>query len=392
MFFRQHAFLFIGILLMFTPAALAHRCPQQPLNVADVRMVPPNPTPNDVISAQLSGVWSDSCVPFDPKVFMPSQGGQVVFIQLQLVDPGTPCLTVLTPWSLTVSIGRLPEGDFQVAVLAGSNQTGYPQIGYSLISVSARPARGDDHNDSAPVESGYAVITPATTSGMVVFATFGFRQCDTTTTQAAIVPSDLTTNAILFVNSNGSLQRNLGVALTNPGSASATVTLTLWKDDGRRIASKTISVSSRQQIARFITELFSDQTGIPSDLTGALAVTSTSPLSVIGLRFRGENFSTVPVTNLSTPTPVPQISTGIGGMGAVLLPQFTAGGGWATEIVIANPGSDGLTVRVDLFKPDGTSLMVKLNGQSAASFSNLTVPARGVLVLAPRDSTGNSRF
>ena len=79
-------------------------------------------------------------------------------------------------------------------------------------------------------------------------------------------------------------------------------------------------------------------------------------------------------------------------MGAVLLPQFVAGGGWASEIVIANPGSDSLTVRVDLFKPDGTSMMVKLNGQSANSFSNLTVPAKGVIVLAPRDSEGNSRF
>jgi hypothetical protein len=96
--------------------------------------------------------------------------------------------------------------------------------------------------------------------------------------------------------------------------------------------------------------------------------------------------------NLSTPTPVPQIGTGIGGMGAVLLPQFVAGGGWATEIVITNLGPDSLTIRVDLFKPDGTSRVVRLNGQSANSFSNLTVPARGVLVLAPRDSAGNSRF
>jgi hypothetical protein len=392
MFFRQHLFVFMGILLAFAPAALAYRCPQQPLDVADVRIVPLNPTPNDVISAQLSGIWSNGCVPFGPQVVMPAQGGQVVDIVLQLVGPGTACTAALTPWSLSVSIGRLPEGDFHVLVDAGSYQTGFHLIGSGSVSVSARPVRGDDHDDSAPAESGYAVITPAATSGMVVFATFGFKQCDATTTQAAIVPSDLTTNAILFVNSNGGLERNLGVALTNPGSASATVTLTLWKDDGQRIASKAISVSSRQQISRYITELFADQAGIPSDLTGTLAITSTSPISVTGLRFRGMNFSTVPVTNLSTPTPVPQIATGIGGMGAVLLPQFVAGGGWASEIVIANPGPDLLTVRVDLFKPDGTSLMVKLNGQFANSFSNLTVPARGVLVLAPRDSTGNSRF
>ena len=278
---------------------------------------------------------------------MPAQGGQVVDIVLQLVGPGTPCTAALTPWSLSVSIGQLPEGDFHVLVDAGSYQTGFHLIGSGSVSVSAQPVRGDDHDDSAPAESGYAVITPGATSRMVVFATFGFKQCDATTTQAAIVPSDLTTSAILFVNSNGSLERNLGVALTNPGSASATVTLTLWKDDGQRFASKAISVSSRQQISRYITELFADQTGIPSDLTGTLAIASTSPISVTGVRFRGMNFSTVPLTNLSTPTSVPQIATGIGGMGAVVLPQFVAGGGWASEIVIANPGSDSLTVRVD---------------------------------------------
>src|SRR6266581_1087486 len=142
MFFRQHAFLFMGILLAFAPAALA-----QQLNVAEVRIVPPNPTPNDVISAQLSGVWSDGCVPFGPQVSMPSLGSTHVFIALQLVPPGTPCISALWPWSLTVSIGRLAEGDYQVDVLAGSYQTGFNQIGYGSFSVSTRPARGDDHDD-----------------------------------------------------------------------------------------------------------------------------------------------------------------------------------------------------------------------------------------------------
>jgi hypothetical protein len=44
--------------------------------------------------------------------------------------------------------------------------------------------------------------------------------------------------------------------------------------------------------------------------------------------------------------------------------------------------------RVDLFKRGWTSLMVKLNAQFANSFANLTVPARGVLVLVPRDPQG----
>src|SRR5262245_1640636 len=178
MFFRQRAFVFMEILLAFASTALGYQCPQQPLNVAAVRIVPPNPTPNDVISAQLSGIWSNGCVPFGPQVVMPAQGGQVVDIVLQLVGPGTPCTAALPPWSLSVSIGQLPEVDFHVLVDAGSYQTGFHLIGSGSVSVSAQPVRGDDHDDSAPAESGYAVITPGATSRMVVFATFGFKQCD----------------------------------------------------------------------------------------------------------------------------------------------------------------------------------------------------------------------
>ena len=86
------------------------------------------------------------------------------------------------------------------------------------------------------------------------------------------------------------------------------------------------------------------------------------------------------------------IATGVGGNGAVLLPQFAAGGGWATEIVMANTGTSSLTVRVDLFKSDGTPLTATLNGETKSSFTNLTIPAGGVLILAPRDQHGDDDF
>src|SRR6266571_112318 len=92
---------------------------------------------------------------------------------------------------------------------------------------------------------------------------------------------------------------------------------------------------------------------MPADFTGTLALTSSGgPVSVVGLRFRGANFSTLPVTNLSTVAALPALANGIGGAGAILLPQFVAGGRWATEIDIANVGATDVTVRLDLFKPD----------------------------------------
>jgi len=63
-----------------------------------------------------------------------------------------------------------------------------------------------------------------------------------------------------------------------------------------------------------------------------------------------------------------------------------------TEVVIANTGTNSVTVRVDLFTQDGTPLTAALNGQTASSFTNLVIPAGGVLTMAPRNTNGDSDF
>jgi hypothetical protein len=243
-----------------------------------------------------------------------------------------------------------------------------------------------------PLQVGWAVITPlpVTTNGLVVFETFGLSRTATDTAQAGVLPSGLTTNALVFVTSSTRLSRNVGVAIVNPQSTSVNVTLTLKRDDGTSFpTSPTITVQPMQQISRFVTELFS---GLPADFIGTVTVTATNPVAVVGLRFRGANFSTIPITNVTSGAAVPTISAGVGGAGAVLLPQFATGGGWATEIVLANTTSTSMTVRVDLFKSDGTALTATLNNQTSSVFPNLTIPAGGVLTLAARNTTGDSVF
>jgi len=255
----------------------------------------------------------------------------------------------------------------------------------------------DDHNDKAPVQAGYAVIAPVSApTGLIVFETFGLRHDDSGTRQAGILPPDLTTNAVLFVDSSDRLAKNLGVAIVNPNGSTASVKLTLRRHDGTQVATTTVDVPARQQTSKFFRDLFSRQSTIPAELTGTLTITANLPVSVIGLRFRGSNFSTLPVTNLSgNGGSLPIFPNGIvGGAGAILLPQFAAGGGWATELVLMNTNSAGsLTVRVDLFKSDGSPLSASLNGQTASSFTNLPpIPAGGVLTLAPRDRDGDDDF
>lgn len=233
-----------------------------------------------------------------------------------------------------------------------------------------------------PVQVGYAVVTPtsAATAGLVVFETFGEHR-PSETTQAGVLPSDMTTHAILFVNAGGRLSRNLGVGIANPGSTAANVTLTLRDNMGIILATQMITVPAGNQTAKFVTELFAEQM-VPRDLTGTLDISSDTPVAVLGMRFRGRNFSTIPATSLSPSSSVPLISTGVGGPAAVILADFATGGGWATELVIANTGPADLIVRVDLFGQDGKPLIANLNGMSQSSFTGIMIPKGGVVTLA----------
>ena len=250
----------------------------------------------------------------------------------------------------------------------------------------------DKNNGNGPVQTGFAVVTPSSSpSGLVVFETFGEREGNATT-QAGVLPANMTTDALIFVRSDGRLSRNLGVAITNPNTADANVTLTLVQADGTTVATKLITVPGNHQVSQFVTELFSSVPQVAMDFNGTVRITSDIAVAVVGLRFRGINFSTLPVTSLAPPTNVPVISAGVGGPGSVILPQFATGGGWATEVVLVNSGSSPLTVRVDLFMNDGTPLTASLNGQSASSFMNLIIPPGGVLVLAQLDNNGDDDF
>ncbi|MDD5544458.1 MAG: hypothetical protein PHX83_14935 [Acidobacteriia bacterium] len=250
----------------------------------------------------------------------------------------------------------------------------------------------DSPNDS-PIRTGYAIVTPSGTSttGLVVFETFGEREGDSML-QAGVLPANMTTDVVVFVDTNGNAGKNVGVAIANPGSTDAMVTFNLMAKDGTQVGTTQITVPAHNQLARFVTELFPTLTVTLQNFIGTLQITSNNPVAIVGLRVHGVNFSTMPVTSLSSPTPVPVVSTGIGGTGAVILPQFATGGGWATEIVIGNTGTSSLTVRVDLFANDGSALMATLNGQTASSFTNITIPPGGVFVLAPLDNEGQDEF
>jgi hypothetical protein len=268
----------------------------------------------------------------------------------------------------------------------------------AAFPLSAAPGSESDRED--PIQVGYVIITPLTSKGgavdgpssLVAFETFGEKKGNAIT-PIGVLPSNVSTSAMLFVNTNGRLSRDVGVAIANPSESTADITLSLKDEEGNEVGQTGFELLAGNQRSAFVSQMFEKEKDVPQDFTGSLVISSNDiPVAMMGLRSRGENYSTLPLTTLAIPASVP-LENNIGGIGSIILAHFAVGGGWETEIVLANPDTENeISARVDLFKPDGSPLKVTLNGVTGSSFTDISIPAGGVHVLARRDQNGDSEF
>jgi hypothetical protein len=223
--------------------------------------------------------------------------------------------------------------------------------------------------------AGAALAQDTVQVGYVILTIDGPDQCDVRAFETFGLQRGGETTQAFYVSTNANLSRDLGLAIVNPGNSAANLVLTLQNDTGKVVATKALTLNARQQTSQYISQLFSNRPEI-ADFNGTVIIESSTPVSMVGLRFRGQNFSTIPLINLGTASAVPVRETGIGGPSAAILPQFATGGGWASQIVLLNHDySKPHVVRMDFFNQDGTPLTVTLNGQSGSSFRNLSVGA-----------------
>jgi len=252
------------------------------------------------------------------------------------------------------------------------------------------------------VRSGYMIITPEASSGAPTpTVTFGTVSRGSVQSQAGIVPEPMTTDASMFVEIIPNLSRNIGVAIVNPNSTANAVTLTLRDEDGIILGTPAVlSVPARQQVAKFVNELFGADT-IGTGFRGSLSLRSSSPFAAVGLRFSGVVFSTLPLAATGAVSGVPSttLTAGytanspipgvVGGATALLIPQFAIAGGWATQIALVNNTNATIVGRIDIFDASGSPLAAGLNGETRSTYT-YSIPVGGTFVLAPRDSNGQS--
>jgi hypothetical protein len=254
--------------------------------------------------------------------------------------------------------------------------------------------------EQGSIQSGYVIVTPDSGSAAPVpTLTYGMVNNGQVSSQASILPAAMSTSVTLFVEVVPSIGRDLGVAIANPSGTANVVSLALQDQNGLTVATTSVTLQPQQQLARFLTELFGSAIG--SGMDGSLHLASSTPFSIVGLRFNGGNFSTVPVTESETVTGVPsrtftatiQANTpqagNIGGDTAVVLPQFATGGHWASVIALVNNGDTDVSGRIDILDPNGNPMAVNLNYTVQSTF-RYAIPAGGVFILAPRDTNGQS--
>jgi len=110
-------------------------------------------------------------------------------------------------------------------------------------------------------------------------------------------------------------------------------------------------------------------TGVP--LTGVVTTTGTTNTQIT---------TTVPVnTPVVAPSVfvVPQVTAGVGGTGAQILPQVAVGGGWTSQITIANTSGVTQVFRVDFFTPTGAPMPLS----TGSTINSIVVPAGGVTTI-----------
>ncbi len=245
------------------------------------------------------------------------------------------------------------DGTPLLAEVSGSAAT---ELSYEISPQGAFKA---ELNGVADVTTGYATITPAAgSSAPAGAAVFKYKIDNQMVTEAGVLQATPTTAARIFVDQN---RTRTGLAIANPGTLPATLTLTLTDYLGKQEPPSTIGLDAGTHFSKFVDEIF---TGLNDGFTGVLDIRSDVPVASVTLRVtvnsRNEQIlTTLPVLDLLKPPTAM----------AVVFPQIVIGVGFSTRFILLS--GDSVTAAngtLGLFSEDGSPWTVPLSGSAASQF------------------------
>jgi hypothetical protein len=253
--------------------------------------------------------------------------------------------------------------DAFVAKIADSSSISY--------SVATRGGMSTSTQGGSTVSAGYARIQPGSASAPSGLAVFSFRQGGVLVSEAAVNASSLITSGRINAEVTGSV--NTGLAIANPNSQSVTLTFYFTDSTGTNSTTGTTTINANSQIAKFLTE--TPFNSGPS-FSGTFTFTASAPVAAVALRgLTNERpeflITTLPIADLAAPATTD----------SVVFPHFAEGGGWATQIVLVNPGDQIISGSVEF------SEAVNVDGQTATTFP-YSIPARSSRTLRTAGTGG----
>lgn len=223
---------------------------------------------------------------------------------------------------------------------------------------------------------------------------------------AVVSPSALVQGASILVPVGPIDENTTALTLANPSMGFGAVNLILTDQLGRVVLDRIVQLAPRGHFSQYLNTFFGRQ---PDGFSTPLLLTLSSdiPVAVLALNFREASFASIPLTSLTTPTPVPvqaltpatSITSSaptpvvfvpsagttsaasqvlIGGNNSMVFAQIAAGGGWSTELAIGNTSPGTQKIRIDFFGPDGSN---------TGSLTNIDIPPRGVFFFSTDSRT-----
>jgi hypothetical protein len=248
----------------------------------------------------------------------------------------------------------------EIGTLQLLNGTGNPlvvnQVGGTSGSVftyyipSGGAFRFQTDGSPAATTVGWVQLTPAFGTPTPIGAgVFGYNPGDFLVTESGIPATVSTTHARIYVDMSGG--HRTGLAIANPTSTNANVTITAFQSDG--VTGIGTSQGPLQISAGGYSAFFADQfiAGLPAGFTGVLDITSSTlfaALTVRSLINERSDFllATFPIADMSVGAPAP-----------IVFPQIADGGGYVTQFILIGAGGSS-SVTVNFYDENGKPLPV----------------------------------
>src|SRR5579872_6624242 len=167
-----------------------------------------------------------------------------------------------------------------------------PAIGSSSTTLNLAPHATAilEAPNTGTLNQGYAIASlPAGVSGYGVFR----QSVPGVPAQEAVVPlasSTSTSSTLVWYDTN----YTTAVAIVNPSLVPATVSITVWNNSGTIIGTSSISLAAGTKTEAVLRSL-SGLSGVAENRGSAQFTVSTGSIAVLGLRFNGTAFTSIPV-------------------------------------------------------------------------------------------------